>query len=144
MNGQNGNKSPVEGIAFSIFGIVFMLYWTYTAVKGGAYIVGLLFGGFGLFSMVRNLINQCRAYRNYRKHRNSAHYQQYNPEMYNTMENGNDPWDVSYPTATEQYGTDIYGNPINAGGGKNFCPYCGIPVKQDHMFCKNCGRQLPD
>ena len=49
MNRQNGNKGPVEGIAFSIFGILFMLYWTYTAVTGGAYAVGLLFGGLAYF-----------------------------------------------------------------------------------------------
>ena len=143
MNRQNGNKGPIEGIAFSIFGILFMLYWTYTAVTGGAYAVGLLFGGFGLFSMVRNLINQIKAFKNYRKHGNDVPYQQYNPEMYNTTDSS-DPWDVSYPAATEQYGTDIYGNPIGTVGGKNFCPYCGVPVKQDHMFCKNCGRQLSD
>ena len=64
MNRQNGNKSAFEGVLFSLFGILFMLYWTYSAVKGGSVFVGLVFGGFGLFSMVRNLIVQGKALKN--------------------------------------------------------------------------------
>lgn len=137
MNRQNGNKNAVEGIVFSIFGVVFMLFWIYTALKGGAYFVGLAFGGFGLFSMVRNLINQIKALKN------GGNVQYYDQNGYDEA-NSSDPWDVSYPDATERYGMDRYGNPINIESTRNFCPYCGIPVKQDHVFCKNCGRQLTD
>lgn len=142
MNRNNGNKNAIEGIAFSIFGILFMVYWIYTAAKGGAYVVAFLFGGFGLLSMLRNLVYQCRALKNSKNSRD-GHYGEYDGG-YGRADYSEDPWDVSYPAQTGQYGTDVYGNPINTSGGKNFCPYCGIPISADHMFCKNCGRQLPD
>ena len=142
MNRQNGNKNGIEGIAFSIFGIVFMLYWMYTAAKGGAYFLALFFGGFGLFSMVRNLIIQCRVFKN---RKNSGNSGSYGPGGYNTSAGESDPWDVSYPEnrpTSGQYSAEQYGSYPVVSNGKNFCPYCGVQRQADFEFCGNCGKKI--
>ena len=144
MNRQNGNKSAFEGVLFSLFGILFMLYWTYSAVKGGSVFVGLVFGGFGLFSMVRNLIVQGKALKNGGK---NAPYQY--KDGSNTADGSADPWDVIYPENRPEgdigYSTEQYGGEFTiVSGGKNFCPYCGVMRQPDYEFCENCGKKLPD
>jgi len=137
MKRQNRNGNSFQGIAVGIFAVLFMVYWMFLAVKGGASPVTLIFGVYGLFMAVRIVISQYKAGKNNRNS-NSGY------NGYDMPHSSEDPWDVSYPSPTERYGTDIYGNSISGTGTQNFCPYCGIPVKQEHEFCKNCGRKLSD
>ena len=144
MNGNNGNKNAIEGIIFSILGVAFMMFWIYKAIKGGAYAAGILFGGFGLFNMVRNLIYQIKSLKNKDQYGEYPPYQHSSSQNYNPADSGCDPWDAEYPRYSGQYDADMYNGPVTIGSGKNFCPYCGIPIKADHSFCKNCGRQLDE
>lgn len=139
MSSQNGNRSPRESFIFSIFTVLFMLYWTASAIKSGAPIIFWAFGLLGLYTTVRGAINQ------YRKLKNSKNGGQYSQYTDYRSAGGTDPWDRNFRSDVQQdadgYITESYPVP---GTSANFCPYCGSQVKSDHDFCKNCGRQLPD
>lgn len=136
MSSQNGNKTPKESFIFSIFTVLFMLYWTASAIKSGAPIIFWAFGLLGLYTTVRGAINQ------YRKLKNSKNYSQYGQY---TNTDSMEPWDKNFRLDAQHdadaYITESYSVP---GTSANFCPYCGQQVNPDHDFCKNCGRQLPD
>lgn len=138
MNNQNnGNNS--DNVAGGIMGIVFMIVWLYKAISGGASFIAVAFGVFGLFSIARTTYHHFKIRQ---QNKNGSQYDMYGD--YRTEPNNMDPWGVNYPAPREICNTDIYGNPLTEGDTKNFCPYCGIAIKDDHAFCKNCGRQLPD
>lgn len=140
MNRQNGNKSPKEALVFSLFTVLFMVYWTYSAIAGGAPVILWAFGGLGLYTTVRNTIN---TYKKYKNSKNDGQYIQYTD--YSQPESS-DPWDKNFRMENQQYGGEPYiaeSYPA-PGTSANFCPYCGVQVEPHHDFCKNCGRQLPD
>lgn len=140
MNRQNGNKSPKEALVFSLFTVLFMVYWTYSAIAGGAPVIFWAFGGLGLYTTVRNAINAFKRCKNSKNDGQYGGFNQYND--YNNTANY-DPWDKGFD-GNAVYGQNDNGAYINGRNRVNFCPYCGTPPQPDHDFCKNCGRQLPD
>ena len=145
MNRNNGNgKKP--NVLGGLYGVFFMSVWVFGSFSMGA---PWWFSALGVPALVSMVFATFNEWKNHRKNKGN------DAGEYNSANNSEDPWDVSWPENRQhndnqyggvQYGTEQYGSQeyIPAPGGKNFCPYCGVPREADYEFCGNCGRQLPD
>ena len=101
-------------LGFSVFGLVFAVFWCIAAASMGAgfmLIFGIPFVGLMAFRLV--MIS---------KHGESKSKSQVGKET--------DPWDRPQ-------------QPTQTGEGENgFCPYCGSSVEERFVYCPKCGRKL--
>ena len=110
------------GIIAAIFGV----FWTVLAMSMGAFIMV----PFGVIFIVVAVVNTVYNYKNA------------------TGENRYSSFDIVDETEekdplNERFGTDKGKMTGTAtASGKNFCPYCGERVGEEHKFCSNCGNKL--
>jgi len=101
-------------VGFSVFGLVFAIFWCIAAASMGAGIMlifGIPFVGLMAFRLV--MIS---------KHGDSS------PKSKTTTQA--DPWEQQTPHRREN------------GSGNGFCPYCGSGVEESFAYCPKCGRNL--
>ena len=101
-------------IGFSVFGLVFAIFWCAIAASMGAgfmLIFGIPFVGFMAFRLV--MISKYGESSTKAKSASRA-----------------DPWE--YPQQPSQNGERKNG----------FCPYCGSSVEESFAYCPKCGRNL--
>lgn len=114
----------------SLFGVVFAIFWTFTAVSMGA---PIFFAGFGVIFIIMSIISFVYNYKNATgKNRYSAF-------------DITDSDEESDPLA--DYVRDKYGHerqaPVAREQADRFCPYCGARLADDFEYCPKCGRKLP-
>ena len=101
-------------LGFSVFGLVFAIFWCIAAASMGAgfmLIFGIPFVGLMAFRLV--MIS---------KHGEEAPKQ---PPRQET-----DPWEQQVPPRREHT------------NGNGYCPYCGSFVSESFEYCPKCGRKL--
>ena len=118
MSGRKTPKGSGDSVIGTAISVLFMLYWCYSAFKGGAPVIFYIFGAFGLYMTLQGFVQRYKAYRQ-RKN---------NPDFYDYAEYRN----TGYDTTPRHIDT----------GDVRYCPYCGGQVKQDYAYCPYCGRQL--
>ena len=101
-------------VGFSVFGIVFAIFWCIAAASMGAGIM-LIFGIPLVGLMVFRLVAIT-------KHADGASKQPPRQEA--------DPWEQQAPPRRENAGENGY------------CPYCGNSVSESFEYCPKCGRKL--
>jgi len=146
VSGQNNSKKP--NLPGAIFAVIFMVYWNYLAISGGASFMAVLFGLFGLFIACRSAVHQ---YKLMKQNRNNGYGGDYGGQYgdygsYNTPTESLDPWDKNFRGDSQEFDIDPNCGHIHSvqGNSVNFCPYCGEKTEQVYDFCPKCGRQLPD
>lgn len=100
-------------MGFSVFGLVFAIFWCIAAASMGAWfmlIFGIPFVGMMVFRLV-----MCVKYTE--------------DKPYQPSHQSAEPWDR--PEDTQQF---------HGGGG--YCPYCGSNVEEGFAYCPKCGRKL--
>ena len=142
-NAGNGSKIPngsFDSVLFSAITVIFMVYWTIAAVRGGARLLGLLFGGYGLYTTSRNFIVNLKAYMQNRRDADFYGYQDYNDYREYTGKNDdyyNQSSNNSFAGNEQNYYT------YTDKDGNIYCPYCGVKVAHDFEYCPKCGKKLP-
>jgi high-affinity Fe2+/Pb2+ permease len=130
-----GRGPSLRGILGSAASILFGIIWIAFTVSIG----GGLFALFGLGFIIMAAVNLIYNIKNaFNKNRYSE---------FDITEDGEEP-----DSFEQRFGrkTDYTQNSSTAHSGDFnssqtlFCPFCGSPVKDEHKFCKNCGRQLAD
>lgn len=112
----------IASIAVSIFGV----FWTIMAASMGAPIFfplfGIIFVALGIAQAIYNFKNATG------KNRYSA---------FDITEHGEeqDPWNT-------RFGEPEANMPPPPAAEDGYCPYCGATVKNDHAFCKSCGKKI--
>lgn len=123
------------GAGGSIFAALFGVFWTYMAVSMGA---PWFFALFGIFFIVAAVIQFFYHYKNATgKNRFSA---------FDITEEGEEP-DPLDPVPERELESRTAPEEERTKSGENaagFCPYCGHPTEQGFIFCRKCGRRLPD
>ena len=109
-----------EAVIASAISVLFMLYWNYAAIKGGAPFIFPVVGVFGLYTTTKSFITTFKAYRQRKLNQDYYDYADYrnnNYDGYNTAD---------YPVMQDS----------------RYCPYCGAEVARDFEYCPKCGRKL--
>ncbi|MBQ3588503.1 MAG: zinc ribbon domain-containing protein [Oscillospiraceae bacterium] len=143
---NNKNTAPpgsMQAVIGSAMGVIFIIFWTYTAVSAGAPFIFPLFGAFGLYTTGSAFIKSVKEYR-IRKQQEMF----YSGDLYTETDYGRraDPWEKGYssrqeePVFSGQLG-DIY--QYTDSEGNIYCPYCGVKVAHDFEYCPKCGKKLP-
>lgn len=117
--------SFMGGIA-GLVGVVFSIGWTATAIAMGAPLVfpifGVCFTGLTVAITIYNFKNA--------KSRNRY-------SAFDIVDGREEPDPLN-----EKYGATTDRETPADGEGAHFCPYCGAPVEDDHVYCKQCGKRL--
>lgn len=122
--------SMMGGVA-SIFGALFGVFWTLTALSMGAPIFFCLFG---VFFIVMAIVQAIYNFKNATsKNRYSA---------FDITDNQEEPDPFNQYFGESNYKEESFGFDENKGTSK-FCPYCGAEVEKDYKFCNSCGKELP-
>ncbi|MBR6767010.1 MAG: zinc ribbon domain-containing protein [Clostridia bacterium] len=109
---------------------------------------GMMGGGFGsdpfdtmgtifpLFGVVFVIIAIVIAVYNFRNATSKNRYSEFD------IVDGNEEPDPM----NERFGSSDTGSRYNEAGSDDalFCPYCGTPAEDDYMYCKKCGKRLPE
>ncbi len=130
-----GRGPSMMGAFGSAAAVVFGIIWTFATVSMGAptffSLFGIVFVAMGIVQVIYNYKNATG------KNRFSAF----------DITDGHEETDpLNEYFAKEQRNEDISKfssrNSV-ADESNNFCPYCGDKVANDHVYCSNCGKQLP-
>ena len=130
-----------EAIFGSVFGVLFMLYWTGGVIKRRGPLLMVAIGVMMLAVMIKGLFDNIKAYRRRKKEMDF-----YGQTVYtDTSASNADPWDSRYTQETQQTFSgklgDIY--QYTDREGNIYCPYCGVKIAHDFEYCPKCGRKLP-
>ena len=111
---QEKKAGKAYHLGFSVFGLIFAIFWCVMAASMGAgfmLIFGISFVGFMAFRLV--MIAKVGGTSQKPKTGRES-----------------DPWEQQQPTQK----TEGYKN--------GFCPYCGSSVEESFVYCPKCGRNL--
>ncbi|MCQ2430988.1 MAG: zinc ribbon domain-containing protein [Clostridia bacterium] len=123
-----GRGPSLQSLIGSAAACLFGVFWTILAVNIGAPVFfplfGLIFIGIGIFEIWYSYHNL-------------------------TSENRFSTFDITDDTEESDPLNDRFGHKkasthekaVSDNHSKNFCPYCGAPMKEDHRFCENCGAE---
>lgn len=114
-NLPNGSGDSVIGAGISV---LFILFWLYTAFRGGAPVIFYIVGAFGLYTSLKGFAQRYTAYRQRKNNPDFYEYTEYRNKGYDSAPRHIDAGDVRY------------------------CPYCGGKVQQDYAYCPYCGSKL--
>jgi len=122
--------SAMSGVMSLLVG-AFGVFWTIAAVSMGA---GMM-APFGVIIIIIAVVQGVYHLKNARaKNRHSS---------FDITDEDEEPDPLN-----ERFHTRIQGlqNPAVPGAGagaqQNFCPYCGAGTESNHVFCKNCGKNM--
>ena len=128
MNRRNSSKGSGDSVIGAGISVLFMLFWNYTAIKGGAPIIFPIVGGFGLYTSLKGFIQRFKDYRQRKNNPDFYGYDEYVDTHYTSMDYEN----TGYDTAPRQI----------ESGDIRYCPYCGSKVQTDFAYCPYCGSKL--
>lgn len=129
-----------SGLSFigSIVAIIFGIFWTIMAFSITANspfgIVGTIFPLFGVLFIIIGIVQAIYNYKNATgKNRYSI------VDITDSGEEG-DPSDRWIKDKLEDEGK---GEPQKfVQGGINYCPYCGVKLEKEYMYCPKCGKPI--
>ena len=116
MGKKQAPKGSLESVLWSAFAVLFMLYWNYGVITGGAPVIMWFFGLIALIATIGIFLD---AVKEYRKRRLNQDVYDYNR------------------TAVDYHGHGSYSYDDN-----RYCSHCGAKVENDFIYCPYCGRQL--
>ena len=116
MSGNKAPKGSFESVVVSAFAVLFMLYWLYGVITGGAPVIFWVFGLIGLLAVSGSFFDSLKEYRKRRLNQDVYDYNR---------------------TAADYHGHGSYSYDDN-----RYCSHCGAKVENDFIYCPYCGRQL--
>lgn len=128
-----GRFNSGQNIVGTIIGIIFVIFWTISAVSMGAPIIFPVFGGGMLIMLVLELVKSIHNFTN--KNRYSEF------DIVDSTEEP-DPWNQRYSQAYD-YTEPEYNYDAQDGESTIYCPYCGVKLAPDFEYCPKCGKKLP-
>lgn len=126
-----GRGPSMMGGFASVFGILFGLFWTFTAYSMGA---PIFFCFFGVFFIVMAIV---QAFYNFK---NATSKNRYSAFDITDSHEEPDPFNQYFGETNHTEESFDFGE--NKETSK-FCPYCGAEVEKDYRFCNSCGKELP-
>lgn len=146
---MNKRPDPINdaiSILRSFLPVVFMVFWTVTAVQSGA---PLLFPVVGTGFLMITVLTRIQNIRKIVSRRRNEDY--YGSSAYPEEYTENTGYDKAADTWRDENGGrennfsgqlgDIY--QYTAADGTIYCPYCGVKIAHDFEFCPHCGKKLP-
>ena len=121
-----GRYNSGQGIIASIIGLVFAIFWTYTAATMGAPVIFPIFGIGFIILMVTELI------KNIHNFTNRNRYSEF--DIVDSQQEP-DPWNAQFHSAGTMSHTEE--------NGSMYCPYCGYRISREFEYCPKCGKKLP-
>ena len=117
MSGNKAPKGSLESVVVSAFAVLFMLYWIYGVITGGAPVIFWIFGLIGLLAVSGSFFDSLKEYRK----------RKLNEDVYD------------YNRTSEEYNSfdESFDSDENC-----YCSHCGAKIKTDFIYCPYCGRQL--
>ena len=117
MSGNKAPKGSLQSVLWSAFAVLFMLYWNYGVITGGAPVIMWVFGLIGLLAVTGSFLDAVKEYRKRKLNEDVYDYNRKSEEYRNYDES------LSY-------------------SDNGYCPHCGAKIKNDFIYCPYCGRQL--
>lgn len=134
-------RSAVIGIAIAIFGIL----WTIVALNmtsdmgdtfdsfGGMGVAGAIFPVFGVVFVVIAVAGVIYDFKNATGKKRFSEFDVVDGEE------EPDPLNERFGAETSEF--SFSENRSEAGA---FCPYCGVEINDDYLYCNRCGKRLPE
>ena len=123
-----GRFNSGQNIVGIIIGIVFVIFWTVSAVSMGAPIIFPVFGAGMMIMLIIELV------KNIHNLTNKNRYSEF--DIVDSTEEP-DPWNEKfYQEQTDENFTPEEVNSL-------YCPYCGVKIAHDFEYCPKCGKKLP-
>lgn len=123
-----GRFNSGQNIIGVIFGIVFVIFWTGTAVSMGAPVIFPVFGIGMLIMLIIELV------KNIHNFTNKNRYSEF--DVVDSTEEP-DPWNEKF------YQEQTYADFNTEETEMLYCPYCGMKIAHDFEYCPKCGKKLP-
>ena len=124
-----------SGMSFagSVVAIIFGVFWTiiaFSITAGSPFpVIGMIFPLFGVLFIILGVF---QAIYNYRNATGKDRYSVFDITDSNEEGDPSDEWiknRVKKSTQQEQHNNNV-----------KFCPYCGIKLESDYIFCPKCGK----
>ncbi|MDO4732155.1 MAG: zinc ribbon domain-containing protein [Bacillota bacterium] len=122
-----GRGPSMMGAMGSVFAAIFGVIWIFATISMGA---PFFFPLFGIVFVVMGIV-QARFH-----YKNATGKERYSVADIVDAEEEPDPLNRQFAGFAEE---EDFLQDANAAA---FCPYCGSPVAEDHLYCKKCGRAL--
>lgn len=124
------------GVVGSIIAIVFGIFWTVLAASmtAGAGIIGVIFPLFGVLFIVVGII---QAVYNYKNATGKDRYSIVDITDSSEERDPSSAW-IKDALTKENENTDE----TNGPSAHNFCPYCGLALENDYVYCPKCGKTI--
>jgi len=126
-----GRFNSGQNIVGTIVGIVFIIFWTVSAVSMGAPIIFPVFGIGMLIMMIIELV------KNVHNLTNKNRFSEF--DIVDSTEEP-DPWNRQFH---DENNTNPDRQADRTPWGGMYCPDCGTQLAPDFEYCPKCGRKLP-
>ena len=140
MNRKPDPMNDVISILRSFLPVVFMVFWTVTAVQAGAPVIFAVMGTGFLLLTVLTRIQNIRKIRQRRRDEDLYGSSAYPYDDGAETSAGEYYQDSDKPKFSGRLG-DIY--QYTDAEGNIYCPYCGVKIAHDFEYCPHCGKKLP-
>ncbi|MBQ3009000.1 MAG: zinc ribbon domain-containing protein [Oscillospiraceae bacterium] len=121
-----GRYNSGQSVLGAVFGIIFVIFWTVSAVRMGAPVIFPVFGVGMLIMLITELVKSWH---------NATSKNRYSEFDIVDSREEPDPWEEKF-TGEIPLSQDVAEEVM-------YCPYCGAKLAPDFEYCPKCGRKLP-
>ena len=124
-----GRGPSMMGAMGSVFAAIFGVIWIFATISMGA---PFFFTLFGIVFVVMGIV-QARFH-----YKNATGKERYSVVDIVDGQEEPDPLNQQFGDFAAEEAFSLQTEEETA-----FCPYCGTPAEEDHLYCKKCGKRLP-